>query len=661
MLSFPSIQKPSFPIGISYEDIALQSRKENGDDKIRRKFTDARITFTLTWNAMSREDYIILESFYINDCQTNVQEFLWNYPAINKANGRIENSVFNGNAFTVRFTSFSAQATEHSYYTVNVTLKGTIKGEAEEEFEYGEIIPIVYDDTVTYLYDNSYLSGDLIWGEQSRNESGNIGYVNNYTSEYFFSDNDIVDADISEDNESYTAHLDKNNQYAINVVNGIVQNNSVNNFQVKRIGTPFKSFAYEYLLDDLIEQVLDIKVKVKEYFTDLSGIKSCSVYDDTETYNLKWQNFKVNHNGQFTLTNALFYNLNMSIQMQRDDELRLRGEIINNVGSRSATAADLALDIFAGFTGNATIRYKKSKVQNTRYSKDNGIITRTKQKCLFTIGTQIVDGDDKTEYIGNPYIDGSNVTLYSYAFLYNDKEYREVIPTGFGLDHKENFIEYYTPQLGVTPITYNYLGYIGGGPTPKANSNTPRNEAINYYSRNSSATEVGIVALPNCYTDTTGEAPESYYDGEYVVGVLTGNGRTIKHKGEWYALYAMKLKYYFSVNLKNVLQGIFNDYSINSYVDVPIQDSYTARYICSSNLTTSVFSFVGIYKNNVFVVQPSLSISITDNLSFLQLADSSYLLGIYKKGLYWIKQSGKVVTLVSSNLYNFRLHYKQQK
>ena len=106
---------------------------------------------------------------------------------------------------------------------------------------------------------------------------------------------------------------------------------------------------------------------------------------------------------------------------------------------------------------------------------------------------------------------------------------------------------------------------------------------------------------------------------------------------------------------------MFNNYNIDSYVDVPIQDSYTARYVCLSNSTKSTFSFIGIYNGDVFVVQPSLSISIQDNLSFLQLADSSYLLGIYKKGLYWVKRSGEIVTLVSSNLYNFRLRYKQQK
>lgn len=144
---FPDIQQPSFPISISYENISLRSRKENGDYKLRKKFTNARKTFTLKWNAMSSTDYQILESFYINDCQTNVKEFLWKYPSI-KSNIRTRYDTFNNHIFVCRFMSFSVKVSEHSSYIVEIVI--------EEKGKYGgdtnELIPLVFaDGTFKYL------------------------------------------------------------------------------------------------------------------------------------------------------------------------------------------------------------------------------------------------------------------------------------------------------------------------------------------------------------------------------------------------------------------------------------------------------------------------------------------------------------------------------
>lgn len=165
-LTFPNIQQSSFPIAISYENISLKSRKENGDYKLRKKFTNARKTFTLKWNAMSSEDYQTLESFYINDCQTNVKKFLWKYPSI-KANIRTRYDIFNNHIFVCRFYSFSAKASEHNSYIVEVVLN-----EIEDSNSVIKLVPIlslgewvkngeIYSAVITYDGDGQ-LSAELI-------------------------------------------------------------------------------------------------------------------------------------------------------------------------------------------------------------------------------------------------------------------------------------------------------------------------------------------------------------------------------------------------------------------------------------------------------------------------------------------------------------------
>lgn len=164
-LQFPNIQNPSFPIEISYEDIGLRSKKENGDYKIRKKFTYARKTFKLKWNSLSYQDYSVLEDFYINKCQTNVKMFAWTYPSI--ASGLNSTaSVFHNKTFVVRFVSVSTKAVEHSYFVVEITLLQAgnfdpsmipiIPDPEETPIIPGEIAKDRYDKYLVYYYSKIY-------------------------------------------------------------------------------------------------------------------------------------------------------------------------------------------------------------------------------------------------------------------------------------------------------------------------------------------------------------------------------------------------------------------------------------------------------------------------------------------------------------------------
>ena len=152
---------------------------------------------------------------------------------------------------------------------------------------------------------------------------------------------------------------------------------------------------------------------------------------------------------------------------------------------------------------------------------------------------------------------------------------------------------------------------------------------------------------------------------EIDIGGAVGISRTIELYFPVLIIYSVRITTNHtksSVDLNSILQEGLQS-NIN-FVDIQIQNGYFARFTCSngSTVNNTSYTFVGLYSaGGYFIIKPQINIKITDNLSIIQLSNGSYLLGIYKKGLYWIKKDGNIQSMVSSNLYNFRLNYKRRE
>lgn len=81
MISFPNIAKPSYPLGIEFENNSLMSKFEDGTVQSRPKFTRSRRTFTVKWDGLRNEEYLILENFIRNVVKYSAETFLWVNPA----------------------------------------------------------------------------------------------------------------------------------------------------------------------------------------------------------------------------------------------------------------------------------------------------------------------------------------------------------------------------------------------------------------------------------------------------------------------------------------------------------------------------------------------------------------------------------------------------
>ena len=96
MVNFPSITLPSYPFSTKIENVALQSKMEDGTIVSRARFTRARETFTLRWNALPEADYILLLNFYKNTVKGGSLAFIWTHPPV-------PGSPPSGVPYTVRF------------------------------------------------------------------------------------------------------------------------------------------------------------------------------------------------------------------------------------------------------------------------------------------------------------------------------------------------------------------------------------------------------------------------------------------------------------------------------------------------------------------------------------------------------------------------------
>lgn len=115
---FPTIQPPSYPLKNKIEDVSLQSTMENGITISRPKFTRARETFNLQWNALPANDFSLLRTFFKTVVYGGSQSFQWTYP-------QIVGDPYAGQAFAVRFAGGTIEFTTSTpgYYTGELVIQ----------------------------------------------------------------------------------------------------------------------------------------------------------------------------------------------------------------------------------------------------------------------------------------------------------------------------------------------------------------------------------------------------------------------------------------------------------------------------------------------------------------------------------------------------------
>lgn len=92
--TFPSsIPNPSYPLKAQPENTSITSKFEDGSMVSRRKFTRARLKFTLQWNSLKNAEYMVLNNFIVNSVGFAAEAFVWHNPMDNKD-------------YTVRCTSY---------------------------------------------------------------------------------------------------------------------------------------------------------------------------------------------------------------------------------------------------------------------------------------------------------------------------------------------------------------------------------------------------------------------------------------------------------------------------------------------------------------------------------------------------------------------------
>ena len=75
---FPTnIKDPAFPFECEYENNSIISKFEDGSQQSRRKFTRSRRKWTLKWNHIPREHYLILMNFIANTVSFSAKSFNW--------------------------------------------------------------------------------------------------------------------------------------------------------------------------------------------------------------------------------------------------------------------------------------------------------------------------------------------------------------------------------------------------------------------------------------------------------------------------------------------------------------------------------------------------------------------------------------------------------
>lgn len=87
-INFPTnIKSPAYPFECEYENNSIISKFEDGSQQSRRKFTKSRRKWTLKYNHIPREDYLILMNFISRTVSFSARSFNWvNTDSIDDAN-----------------------------------------------------------------------------------------------------------------------------------------------------------------------------------------------------------------------------------------------------------------------------------------------------------------------------------------------------------------------------------------------------------------------------------------------------------------------------------------------------------------------------------------------------------------------------------------------
>ena len=77
-INFPTnITPPAYPFECEYEDNSIISKFEDGTQQSRKKFTRSRRKWTLKWNHISRNEYLILMDFISRTVSFSARSFNW--------------------------------------------------------------------------------------------------------------------------------------------------------------------------------------------------------------------------------------------------------------------------------------------------------------------------------------------------------------------------------------------------------------------------------------------------------------------------------------------------------------------------------------------------------------------------------------------------------
>lgn len=77
-INFPTgIKLPAYPFECEYENNSIISKFEDGSQQSRMKFTKSRRKWTLNYNHIPREDYLILMNFIANVVHFSARSFNW--------------------------------------------------------------------------------------------------------------------------------------------------------------------------------------------------------------------------------------------------------------------------------------------------------------------------------------------------------------------------------------------------------------------------------------------------------------------------------------------------------------------------------------------------------------------------------------------------------
>jgi hypothetical protein len=112
--SFPDISKPNYAYDETPEDCGISTQMENGSVISRARFTKSRLTFTLSWSAMTAADKATLLNFYRNTIRGSAYILVWTHsdPSSEFYNQTFNVRIISPPKFTkVTFNRWSVQLT----------------------------------------------------------------------------------------------------------------------------------------------------------------------------------------------------------------------------------------------------------------------------------------------------------------------------------------------------------------------------------------------------------------------------------------------------------------------------------------------------------------------------------------------------------------------